>query len=254
MASRLNNKLPVFLARARDPKAYGVDALVSLWQDFSLLYVFPPFPLLPKVLRKIEAEGIPTVLIAPEWPRRAWFSDVAGGRPMASSRQTGPPVSGPALPPEFTVSSFNGVAVETAILKRGFSDSVIRTMIRARKSASSRIYYRTWKAFLSFCESSGFPPLRFSIPMVLSFLQSGLEKGLSLGGTFGSSIPSPFASLGSQFGPACSAVGPLRAFEGGFSEFSHLESGLPCCHNFHQTGVGAGRSFLSGAFSGFPPG
>lgn len=100
---------------------------------------------------------------------------------MASSRRTGPTVSGPVLPPEFAVSSFTGVTVETAILmKMGFSDSVVRTMISPGKSSSSRIYYRTWMAFLSFFEGSGFPPLRFSILMVLSFLQSGLVQGLSL--------------------------------------------------------------------------
>ncbi|XP_044126353.1 LOW QUALITY PROTEIN: uncharacterized protein LOC122920710 [Bufo gargarizans] len=43
------------------------------------------------------------------------------------------------------------IAIETYILrKRGFSDAVVRTMIRARKPASSRIYYRTWRAYLTF--------------------------------------------------------------------------------------------------------
>ncbi|XP_040269756.1 RNA helicase Mov10l1 [Bufo bufo] len=89
MASRLNNMVPTFLARALDPEAYGVDALVSPWQGFPRLYVFPPLPLLPKVLRKIMLEGIPTILIAPDWPRRAWFSDVT--RMLADSPQVGTP-------------------------------------------------------------------------------------------------------------------------------------------------------------------
>ena len=76
MASRLNCKVPVYLARARDPKACGVDALVAPWQHFRLLYVFPPIPLLPKLLRRIALEGIPAILIAPDWPRRSWFADV----------------------------------------------------------------------------------------------------------------------------------------------------------------------------------
>ncbi|XP_040270849.1 uncharacterized protein LOC120986377 [Bufo bufo] len=57
MASRLNNKVPVFLARARDPRAYGVDALVSPWQRVSLLYVFPPLPLLPKCCARSRRRG-----------------------------------------------------------------------------------------------------------------------------------------------------------------------------------------------------
>lgn len=76
MASKFNHKVPLYLARARDPKAYGADALVLPWREFSLLYVFPPFPLLPRVLRRIAAEGVPAILIAPDWPRRSWYADL----------------------------------------------------------------------------------------------------------------------------------------------------------------------------------
>ncbi|CAJ0924617.1 unnamed protein product [Ranitomeya imitator] len=57
MASRLNAKVHNFIARSRDPKAIGVDALISPWHQFQLPYVFPPLPLLPKVIRKIKTGG-----------------------------------------------------------------------------------------------------------------------------------------------------------------------------------------------------
>ncbi|CAJ0940563.1 unnamed protein product [Ranitomeya imitator] len=53
-------------------------------------------------------------------------------------------------------------------------------MIRARKPSSAKIYYRTWKAFFTWCESHGQTPLPYSLPKVLGFLQSGLEARLSL--------------------------------------------------------------------------
>ncbi|CAJ0961648.1 unnamed protein product, partial [Ranitomeya imitator] len=59
MASRLNNQFPQFIARSRDPCAIGADALVLLWHQFQLPYIFPPLPLLPRFIKKIGAEGRP---------------------------------------------------------------------------------------------------------------------------------------------------------------------------------------------------
>ncbi|CAJ0958249.1 unnamed protein product [Ranitomeya imitator] len=76
MASRLNAKVHNFIARSRDPQAIGVDALISPWHQFQLPYVFPPLPLLPRVIRKIKTEGVPVILVAPDWPRRAWYAEL----------------------------------------------------------------------------------------------------------------------------------------------------------------------------------
>lgn len=62
------------MCRARDPKALAVDAPITPWEGFTLLYLIPPF--LPRVLKRIKAEGIPAILIAPDWPRRAWYADL----------------------------------------------------------------------------------------------------------------------------------------------------------------------------------
>ncbi|CAJ0946475.1 unnamed protein product [Ranitomeya imitator] len=58
---------------------------------------------------------------------------------------------------------------------------MIHTMIQARKPSSSRIYYRTWKAYFRWCESNHVPPMVFSLPSLLAFLQAGLDSGLALG-------------------------------------------------------------------------
>ena len=76
MASKFNHKVPAYLSRARDPGACGADALVLPWRGFARPYIFPPIPLLPKVLRKIAAEGVSVILVAPDWPRRSWYADL----------------------------------------------------------------------------------------------------------------------------------------------------------------------------------
>ncbi|CAJ0939180.1 unnamed protein product [Ranitomeya imitator] len=56
-ASRINRKVPQFVSRSRDPLAVGVDALAIPWSQFELPYLFPPLPLLPKLLKKIKRKG-----------------------------------------------------------------------------------------------------------------------------------------------------------------------------------------------------
>lgn len=75
-ASRFNARVGNFLSRTRDPLAYGTDALVFPWDQFSLMYAFPPLQLLPRLLRRVKSEGRPVILVAPAWPRRAWFADI----------------------------------------------------------------------------------------------------------------------------------------------------------------------------------
>ncbi|XP_044151545.1 nuclear pore complex protein Nup155 [Bufo gargarizans] len=75
-ASRLNHRLPRYVARSRDPQALAVDALVLPWSQFDLLYLFPPIPLLPRVLKRLKAARVPAILVAPDWPRRAWYADL----------------------------------------------------------------------------------------------------------------------------------------------------------------------------------
>ncbi|CAJ0924353.1 unnamed protein product [Ranitomeya imitator] len=53
-------------------------------------------------------------------------------------------------------------------------------MIQARKPSSSRVYYRTWKAYFRWCESNRVSSMSFSLPSILAFLQTGLDSGLAL--------------------------------------------------------------------------
>ena len=61
-----------FATRSHDPMATAVDAFSCDWAAEFGLYV-PPFNLLPRVLRRIQALGAHGIVIVPEWPSRPWF-------------------------------------------------------------------------------------------------------------------------------------------------------------------------------------
>ena len=52
-ASRLNNQLPKYVAWKPDPFAFAVDAFSLAWTE-GLMYIFPPFAMIGKVLQKNE--------------------------------------------------------------------------------------------------------------------------------------------------------------------------------------------------------
>lgn len=53
-----------------DQEALGVDALPSHEWPEGLLYAFPPLPLIPHVLKRVEMGHQRILLIAPKWPMR----------------------------------------------------------------------------------------------------------------------------------------------------------------------------------------
>lgn len=61
MASQVNRKVQRFVARSRNPLAVASDALVAPLGQYRLIFTFPPLKLLPRLLRRIEAEGKPGV-------------------------------------------------------------------------------------------------------------------------------------------------------------------------------------------------
>jgi hypothetical protein len=71
-ASSQNTKLPNFCALYYHPQAMNTDALSMSWRNL-YVYAFPPFPLLPKVLQKVQEDQAMMILIAPNWPRREWY-------------------------------------------------------------------------------------------------------------------------------------------------------------------------------------
>ena len=68
-----NFKFPVYVSPCPDFQAWAVDALSLSW-DGMFAYAFPPSPLIPKVLQKIQTTQCRVILVAPLWPSRSWFS------------------------------------------------------------------------------------------------------------------------------------------------------------------------------------
>jgi hypothetical protein len=70
-ASPENHQLPRFCSWHFSSGAVLHDAFLQHW-NLEVGYMFPPFSLLPRVLRKVQDEAVTTILIAPNWPGAPW--------------------------------------------------------------------------------------------------------------------------------------------------------------------------------------
>ena len=72
-ATRSNSHLHRFMSPVPEPRALAVDALSQDWQGRSM-YMFPPFPLLNRVMQKLRStQAAEVILVAPWWPSQPWF-------------------------------------------------------------------------------------------------------------------------------------------------------------------------------------
>ena len=70
-ACRYSAQLPRYMSWHKDQQAVAQDALLSPWDPVT--YLFPPVPLLPKVIRRIRDQKIRAILICPQWPTALWW-------------------------------------------------------------------------------------------------------------------------------------------------------------------------------------
>ncbi|XP_041432126.1 uncharacterized protein LOC121397925 isoform X1 [Xenopus laevis] len=100
---------------------------------------------------------------------------------VANPTLQGPPTSGFSETSQSSEFQASGLEIERRILKEyGCSDSVIETLVRARKSNTNSKYHKVWRTFSSWAMSKLLDPLTPSVAVILEFLQEGLQKGLSL--------------------------------------------------------------------------
>ena len=71
-ASRLNAKLKKYVSFYPDHEAFAVDAFSMNW-DKKVLYMFPPFSVIPRILQKIQMDQAEVVLVAPIWKTQTWW-------------------------------------------------------------------------------------------------------------------------------------------------------------------------------------
>lgn len=73
-ASNANKKCDLYISWKRDLNAVATNAFTVDWSKYELIYCFPPFSLIGRVLQKANRESNKNMLIVyPEWPAQSWY-------------------------------------------------------------------------------------------------------------------------------------------------------------------------------------
>ena len=91
-ASRLNHKVNKYVSWGKDPSALYTDAFTVDWDEWELIYLFPPFSLIAKCLRRIRRTSATVILIVPEWSGQSWFAKLR--KPLIKDMMRFPPRDG----------------------------------------------------------------------------------------------------------------------------------------------------------------
>ena len=71
-ASRLNAQLTQYIAYRPDPGRVAIDAFSFDWFTLNF-YAFPPFSVIPAVLKRLRNDKATGICVLPNWPTQAWF-------------------------------------------------------------------------------------------------------------------------------------------------------------------------------------
>ena len=88
-ATRVNHQVPAFVSWRPEPGAVATDAFSVKW-DFQLAYLFPPFCMIKRCLRKIQQDQSHCVLITPVWKSSPWYPVILSllvGQPLLLPRR-----------------------------------------------------------------------------------------------------------------------------------------------------------------------
>ena len=71
-ATRLNSQCKKYFSWKSDPDAIACDAFLQDW-DFNIMYAFPPFSVIGRLLQRVEEMDSVVLAVLPLWPAQQWF-------------------------------------------------------------------------------------------------------------------------------------------------------------------------------------
>ncbi len=190
-ASEDNSHCPIFFTKS-------TDALAHEWPSL-LLYAFPPFALLPQVLRRVREQWHKLILIA-------------RSSPVADPLEMGPSLSSKWYDMAFTARVMGPACVAAQREPFGLPERVLNAMAEARALSTQRLYALKWSVFSTWCQDRDLNPVTSDVSVVLSFLQEMLDKERS------SSTAKVYAA----------AIAAFHAENCGNSIFQFNSNSIPC--------------------------
>ncbi|KAJ8018825.1 hypothetical protein HOLleu_42972 [Holothuria leucospilota] len=158
-ASRTNAQCPVYCSWKPDPGSQWVNGFTLTWTNLAA-YVFPPFILIARCLRKVREWKATVCLVTPKWTTQPWYAQA-----LEMSVQS--PIL---IPPK----NFRG-----NLTARGLSEEDQTLITSSWRKGTSDQYDCVWKFFSGWCSEREINPFCASLEEASNFLAEQFEKGKS---------------------------------------------------------------------------
>ena len=215
-ATCLNAKLPLYCSLVPDPQAVFEDAFRHPWDDLDL-YAFPPFPLVGRVIARVQESSRVAMTLAREGVVRRLAASTdpttPGSTLLGQAASATPLQSVPSRRPRAEPSRV--ATLQRHYRKSGFSGRAARVLSGVLRESSSRIYQSRWKIFCGWCRGRSVTPVNASVPVVVDFLiHLRQDKGLSVSAVKGycSALNSVLALKGLDLAASREITTLLRSF------------------------------------------
>ena len=164
-ATFANRRLVKFVSPYPDPRAEWTDAMSMPWdKERGLLYVFPPFKMVPQVLQKIaQSPELQVILIALLQPAASWFPEL-----MDLTKEDPVPLfvegqdlltqdvcmgGGVTETRHFRPSNLHAWKLRAILRAKGHSREAAKMMSRCLRESSQQLYESHWSRFVAFCRT-----------------------------------------------------------------------------------------------------
>ena len=184
-ATRVNHQVPAFVSWRSEPEAVATDAFNVKW-DFQLAYLFPPFCMIKRCLRKIQQDQAhctcPDHTSVEKQSLVSSQSISVGRATIASSKMAGssetprhkkdtPPV------PSKQLQAGCMAHFRAKLTKEGFSQKVSDILLSSWKKKTASQYEGAWKAWSGWCSEREINPFSTTLENILEFLADLFYKG-----------------------------------------------------------------------------
>ena len=182
-ATRVNHQVPAFVSWRPEPGAVATDAFNVKW-DFQLAYLFPPFCMIKRCLRKIQQDQAHWVLITPVWKSSPWYPVILSllvGQPLLLPRRLDL-LRLPGTEKIHPVPSKNLQAgcmahFRAKLAKEGFSQKVSDILLASWRKKTASQYESAWKAWSGWCSEREINPFSTTLENIFEFLADLFHKG-----------------------------------------------------------------------------
>ena len=173
-ATRVNHQVPAFVSWRPEPGAVATDAFNVKW-DFQLSYLFPPFGMIKRCLRKIQEDQSHCVLITLVWKSSHWYPVILSqlvGQPLLLPRRLdllrlpGTKKDKPPVPSK-KLQAGCMAHFRAKLTKEGFSQKVSDILLSSWRKKTASQYESAWKAWSGWCSEREINPFSTTLENIL---------------------------------------------------------------------------------------